>query len=113
LNNVANVRGQFRGAQKRDVSREVPLDAGAEQLEDGESTPSGRAITRERNDELELALARLPEHYREALRLRHQENCSFEETGRRPGRSAEAARRFGGGAVEELKHLLKPSHGSS
>ena len=55
-------------------------------------------------------MSQLPEHYREALRLRHQESCSFEEIGQRTGRSAGAARKLWARAVEHLKLILKPSH---
>ena len=64
-------------------------------------------------DELERAMVQLPEHYREALRLRHQESCTFAEIGRRTGRSAEAARKVWARAVEQLKQVIKPSHDAS
>jgi RNA polymerase sigma-70 factor, ECF subfamily len=118
LNNVANVREHYRSAQKRDVGREVRLDAilegqGAEQLIAGEPSPSQRAMAQERGEKLERALAQLPEHYREALRLRHQEDCSFEEIGARTGRSADAARKVWARAVEQLKQILERPHDSS
>ncbi len=118
LNNVANVREHYRSAQKRDVGREVRLDAilegpGAEQLIAGEPSPSQRAVAQERGEELERALAQLPEHYREALRLRHQEDCSFEEIGAQTGRSADAARKVWARAVEQLKQALERPHESS
>jgi RNA polymerase sigma-70 factor (ECF subfamily) len=115
LNNVANVREHYRDTQKRALSREVPLNhllhgLVAECLVDGEPTPSKQAVANERTEELERALVHLPEHYREALRLRHQENCTFEEIGRRTGRSAEAARKVWARAVEQLKRIMKPTH---
>jgi RNA polymerase sigma-70 factor (ECF subfamily) len=118
LNNVANIREHYRATQKREVSREVSLDgvldgSGADLLVAGEPTPSKQAAAQERNEELERALAQLPDHYAEALRLRHQENCSFEEIGQRTGRSAEAARKVWARAVEQLKQIWKPSHDSS
>jgi RNA polymerase sigma-70 factor (ECF subfamily) len=115
LHNVANVRDRYRATRKRDVGREVPLHGllsgpDAEDLAAAEPSPSKRAAAREHRDQLEQALSQLPEHYREALRLRHQESCSFEEIGRRTGRSAEAARKVWARAVERLKTILKPSH---
>ncbi|HEV3082873.1 MAG TPA: sigma-70 family RNA polymerase sigma factor [Gemmataceae bacterium] len=118
LNNVANVREHYRSAQKRDVGREVRLDAvlegpGAEQLIAAEPSPSQRAVAQERGEELERALTQLPEHYREALRLRHQEDCSFEEIGAQTGRSADAARKVWARAVEQLKQALERPHESA
>jgi RNA polymerase sigma-70 factor (ECF subfamily) len=115
LNHLANVREHYRSTQKREIGRETPLSAigngsGQKQLATGEPSPSKQAAAEERSEELERAMAQLPEHYREALRLRHQEHCTFAEMGRRTGRSAEAARKMWARAVEQLKHLLKPAH---
>jgi RNA polymerase sigma-70 factor (ECF subfamily) len=118
LNNIGSVRQRYRATKKRELSREVSLDgvlagSGAERLLAGEPTPSKQAAAHERNEELERALAQLPEHYRVALHLRHQENCSFEEIGQRTGRSEEAARKVWARAVEKLKQIWSPSHDSS
>lgn len=115
LNHLANVREYYRTTQKRAIGRETPLsgiqnESGREPLATGEPSPSKQAAAQERSEELERAMAQLPEHYREALRLRHQENCTFAEMGRRTGRSAEAARKVWARAVEQLKQLLKPTH---
>jgi RNA polymerase sigma-70 factor (ECF subfamily) len=59
------------------------------------------------------AVEQLPEHYREVLRLRHQEGQSFENVGARTGRSAEAARKVWARAVELLKERLKSSNGTN
>jgi RNA polymerase sigma-70 factor (ECF subfamily) len=117
-NNLANIREHYRNTQKRQIGRELSLDAIGNGLDDeclatGEPSPSKQAIARERSAELERALSLLPAHYQEALRLRHQENCSFEEIGQRTGRSAEAARKLWGRAVEQLKQLVKPGHDAS
>jgi RNA polymerase sigma-70 factor (ECF subfamily) len=118
LNNLANVREHYRTTRKRALGREVPLTGvqngpAHDQLVAGEPSPSKRAVAQERNDELERAMVQLPEHYREALRLRHQESCTFAEIGRRTGRSAEAARKVWARAVEQLKQVIKPSHDAS
>ncbi len=115
LNNVANVRERYRSTYKRDIGREVPLDRALERsgqaaLVDHEPSPSGRALASERRATLERALAQLPENYREALRLRHQENHSFAEIGRHMSRSSEAARKLWSRAVDELRKILKVSH---
>jgi RNA polymerase sigma-70 factor (ECF subfamily) len=118
LNHLANVRDHYRTSQKREIGRETPLSglqngSGQGHLTTGEPSPSKQAAARERNEALERALAQLPEHYREALRLRHQENCSFAEMGRRTGRSAEAARKLWARAVEQLKLIMSLTHESS
>jgi RNA polymerase sigma-70 factor (ECF subfamily) len=114
LNNLANVREHYRETHKRAVEREVPLSGvpggpGHDNLVSEEPSPSQQVAARERSEALERALAQLPEHYREALRLRHQENCTFVEMGRRTGRSAESARKVWARAVEQLKQLMNPA----
>jgi RNA polymerase sigma-70 factor (ECF subfamily) len=114
LNNVANVREHYRATRKRDVGRELPIDRvidGPRQeiLVSKEPSPSGHVVANERSVALARAMALLPEQYRDALRLRHQESCSFEEIGRCTGRSADAARKLWARAVEQLKQILKQS----
>jgi RNA polymerase sigma-70 factor (ECF subfamily) len=118
LNHLANVREQYRTTHKRAIDRETPLSgaqngSGQEALTTGEPSPSKQAAAQERNEALKRAMAQLPEHYREALQLRHQENCTFAEMGRRTGRSAEAARKVWARAVEQLKQIMSLTHESS
>jgi RNA polymerase sigma-70 factor (ECF subfamily) len=118
LHNIANLREHYRGTRKRDISREVPLadfldSSAADGLVDQTPSPSKQVLARESHEELRRAVAQLPQQYQEALRLRHQENCSFEEIGRHMGRSAEAARKLWARAVEQLKQLLGSSHDST
>ena len=56
---------------------------------------------------LERALGRLPEDYREVLLLRYQGDLSFEEIGRRLGRSANAARKLWLRALHKLEQELE------
>ena len=113
-NNVANLTRQYSGTGKRQVGREVPLaDVPSGELgggrAGGEPSPSAQALGREQDEALERALARLPEHYRQVIRWRNYERCSFEEVGRRLGRSAEAARKLWGRALDELQKHLGPT----
>ena len=115
LNHLANVREHYRTTHKRAIDREVPLSgvqgrSGQDHPAAEEPSPSKQAAAQERTEELERAMAQLPEHYREALRLRHQENCTFAEMGRRTGRSAESARKVWARAVEQLKQIMDPAH---
>jgi DNA-directed RNA polymerase specialized sigma24 family protein len=57
----------------------------------------------------QLVVARLSEEHQQALRLRNQEDLSFEEVGRRLGRSAEAARKLWARALARLAEALGES----
>lgn len=111
--NLANFRRHYL-AHKRDVRRETALEKpdlpGA--LDVGEaadqSTPSAHAVREEESQALEQALARLPDHYRQILALRHHEQWSFEEIGRVLGRSPGAVRKLWARAVEHLQKELEP-----
>ncbi|HKI36943.1 MAG TPA: sigma-70 family RNA polymerase sigma factor [Gemmataceae bacterium] len=112
LNNVVSFARRYRGADKRDVGREVGLalaepGALAEALAASTPSPSKQAMARERDEALERAMRRLPEEYRTVLALRHQDDLSFEEIGQRLGRSANAARKLWARAVERLEQELE------
>jgi RNA polymerase sigma-70 factor (ECF subfamily) len=109
LNNLANLSRQYRQTGKRQLGREVSLGDRAEkssQLVDAAHPPDAQAIAWEEDQELQQALERLPEHYRQVIRWRHQEQRSFEEIGQALGRTAEAARKLWARAVEQLKQLF-------
>ncbi|MBI3860494.1 MAG: sigma-70 family RNA polymerase sigma factor [Planctomycetia bacterium] len=107
LHNVANVRRDFRGAAKRRLAREQPLFPDAGQLAFDAHTPGSALAAQEQRELVVRALDQLPEHYREVLLLRQEENCSFPEIGKRLGRTAESARKLWARAVEQLKEILK------
>ena len=115
LNNLANVIRQYRGTEMRQVGREVPLaQASLDDLHNARGaraeSPDARVIAQDEADELERALGRLPEHYRQVIVLRHREHQAFEAIGRRLGRSAEAARKLWARAVQQLQQILEPPH---
>jgi RNA polymerase sigma-70 factor (ECF subfamily) len=111
LNNLSNFARHYRGTARRQLGRERVLDAdsqlerGAGLVADGPS-PSGQAMAHEQAQALQEALQRLPDEYRQALALRHQEHLSFEEIGARLGRTANAARLLWLRAVERLQREL-------
>jgi RNA polymerase sigma-70 factor (ECF subfamily) len=115
LHRLANFRRRYRGTRKRSVGREVALDAGDSSVERGGAlaadtpSPSGQAMAREQALALQQALARLPDDYRQVIAGRYQEQLSFEEIGRRSGRSAEAARKLWWRAIERLQEELDAS----
>jgi RNA polymerase sigma-70 factor (ECF subfamily) len=114
LHNLANVRRQYRGTEKRQVQREVSIDAAAEDelrggLVDEGSSPSAQARAREQDAALERAMEQLPESYRLVIQWRSLERCSSEEIGQRLSCSAGAARKLWRRAVDKLQRILGPA----
>ena len=109
LNNVANFTRQFRQRAKRDVGREVSLEAGGSSHERGAGlaadtvSPSDAALAQEQAQALARAMERLPEDYRQVLALRHEEQLTFEQIGQKMERTANAARMLWLQAVERLQ----------
>ena len=109
LNNLANFRRRYRETAKRQATAEVPLNATgssaewAEALVAGTPPPGETLIAQEQAAAVRLALARLPDEYREVLVLRCQEDRSFEDIGRRMNRSANAAQKLWARALERLQ----------
>jgi RNA polymerase sigma-70 factor (ECF subfamily) len=111
LNNVANASRRYLATEKRALHREIPLanDAGgllAEGLCQDTPTPSEQLATKEQAAALAVALDGLPQHYRQVLRLRYQEQMTFAQIGAALGCSAEAARKHWARAVDRLQYQL-------
>src|SRR6516165_6251981 len=112
LNNVANFTRQYRQRAKRDVGREIPLEAGGSSHERGAGlaantvSPSGAVLALEQAEALARALERLPADYRQVLAYRHDEQLTFEEIGQRMQRTANAARMLWLRAVERLQREM-------
>lgn len=118
LNHLANWTRQYRDTAKRELGRELALaDTPLGQLRDvlaaEDESPSAQLAAREERDEVDRALAKLPEHYRLAVLWRNRNNLSFEEIGQRLGRSEQAARKLWVRAIEQLQDLLEHRNGSS
>src|SRR5262249_3345426 len=96
---------RYRDAEKRQVAREVSLDAdgpcGGGPADDV-PTPSRQAADHEQARRLQQALARLPEDYRRVLLLRFQEGLAFQGIGGQLGRTPNAARKLWARAVKRL-----------
>jgi RNA polymerase sigma-70 factor, ECF subfamily len=113
VNNVANFTRNYRQRAKRDVGREVSLEAGDSSHERGAGlvsdilSPSGQAEVHEQAEALARALERLPPDYRQVLAMRHEEQLTFEEIGTRMERTANAARMLWLRAVERLQKELE------
>ena len=112
LNNVANFTRQYRERAKRQVGREIPLEAGGSSHERGAGlaantvSPSGAVLALEQAEALARALERLPADYRQVLAYRHDEQLTFEEIGQRMRRTANAARMLWLRAVERLQREM-------
>jgi RNA polymerase sigma-70 factor, ECF subfamily len=115
LNNLAHFRRRYRATGKRDLGREAPLGGEASSTDGGADlamqtpSPSEQMVAREEAEAVQHALERLPEEYRQVLALRHQEQLTFEEIGRRLRRSTSGARALWLRAVERLNEELGKS----
>ena len=103
LNGARNAARDF-GAEKRDVGREEPVDS--RHVARGEQTPSRVLMSRERQELVEAAVARLPEELRRVIEWRHRENLGFADIGQRLDRSEDTARRLWATAIEHLQREL-------
>ena len=106
---------RYHGAQMRDITLEVSLDAelaqssqrlGAMLAHSGPS-PSQQAAQREVDVLLADALARLPHDYREVLVLRHLEGLAHDDIAQRMDRTAGAVRMLWTRALVALRQQLR------
>lgn len=103
VNQVADHVRRF-DADKRRVSREVPLSA---DLVDAQApSPSQPLLSAEEWHRLESGLNRLSTLHREVILLRHREGYKFSQIGDLLGKSPDAVRKLWERAVENLQQLL-------
>jgi RNA polymerase sigma-70 factor (ECF subfamily) len=103
------------GRAKRDLARERSLEAALEAssarlgaiLAADQSTPSEAAGRHEDAVLLASALARLPEHQRRALVLRHCQGCSLDQISRELGRTPAAVAGLLKRGLHQLRDLLE------
>lgn len=118
VNNLHRVVEQHVLTQKRDVRREISIEALANSLEqsaarlesilpDPGESPSGNVQQFELEIKLADKLAQLPADYREVIVLRHIEALPFEEVGLRMERSAGAARMLWLRALQALREDMR------
>lgn len=115
LNNAANAGRQFEQTQMRKLSRERPLEPGAEgaRLADPGLTPSAQFFAMEKQKRVEYALQQLSPDMRQAILLRNREHLSFAQIGEQMNRSADAARKLWARAVERMHDMLVADESSS
>lgn len=116
-NNLADVQPQFE-ADKRQSCREVflaetPLEELRHCIIDPADSPSGQALTHERDEQMERALQQLPEHYRQVLVLHTRDGLSFAAIVERLDSTAEAVRKLWGRTLKELADRLEMPHDST
>ncbi|APW63721.1 sigma-70 family RNA polymerase sigma factor [Paludisphaera borealis] len=111
IHRLANHRRHYRATVKRRLEREVALAETPEREWPAESpSPSTSMATRELEEAILEAVARLPEHHREVVLWHHREHLPFDEIGRRLGVSTEAARKHWERALKGLRRELRGSH---
>lgn len=102
------------GAEKRDMRREVPIDAGSSDEQEGliallvaSLTSPSMAVARDhRQQKLLEALERLPRDAREAIRLRYMENLPSKEIAEKLGKTDGAIRVLLTRSLQKLREIL-------
>jgi RNA polymerase sigma-70 factor (ECF subfamily) len=119
LHKIAHAARKYRGTERRWMGREMRLDAVddpplADTLVATQTSIGTRASRREEQAALLEALERLPERMRQAVLWRHNEDCTFDEMGRRLCCSNVAARKLWLKALQQLQdELAGLGHGMS
>jgi RNA polymerase sigma-70 factor (subfamily 1) len=103
LNRIAMFHRRYAGTAARDARREVPLEL-AESFE--MRVPENALVRKEENHAILIAVQDLPAEYREAVRLRLDEELGFASIGERLGRTEEAARKLFTRAIDRLRGRL-------
>jgi RNA polymerase sigma-70 factor (ECF subfamily) len=114
---LTHLARHYAGTQKRDVAREVSIDASLIQssmrleymLAADQTSPSGQVAAREQSLELARVLEQLPEDYRQVIILRNLEDLPHEEVARRMKRSVGAVRMLWMRALAALREHIHTS----
>lgn len=109
LNKLATAARHYAGTAKRQLGREVPIDADATRPvapPAGGPTASSIYARHERMEALMAALGRLPEDYRKVVLWRQVEGLSFDDVAARLGRTPDAARKLWWRALQALQGEL-------
>src|SRR5205807_2681193 len=102
-------RRRYRGTSKRQVGAETSLETGGSTAEkttalnSPDCSPLEAAIAHEEAEAVQRALERLPEDYRLVIQLRIAEELSFDDIGRRLGRSVNAVEKLWVRAYRQLQ----------
>jgi RNA polymerase sigma-70 factor (ECF subfamily) len=120
-NNVADQVRHYRGTQKRQARREVPLrhpaddsqTFGASEPIARDPTPSQQLICRDRDLQLTEALERLSSDHREVIVLRNLQRLPFDTVAERMYRSRPAVQMLWARAIKKLRQELDATMGDS
>jgi RNA polymerase sigma-70 factor (ECF subfamily) len=113
-NNSADLIRKYRGTEKRQTRREVPLRAGSDEsavrgvaeLADSVETPSVQLMRQERELHLADAIVQLAPDYQEVIVLRNLQRLPFDEVAQRMGRSRPAVQMLWMRAIRKLQEEL-------
>ena len=107
---IAKFGRRYRAAKKRQLGREQHPGQSSHssgiELAAPLPTPSAQIMEEEQAQALQKVLERLPDDYRRVIRLRYEEERSFDEIGSLMERSANAARLLWLRAIERVKHEM-------
>jgi len=118
LHKLAHAGRHYRGTAKRNIAREVSLEAPdvsgqvAYDLADGSATPSKQMMAEERVVVLRQAIGRLSPAHRQVILLRSVEQRPFDQIGLIMQRSEKAVCKLWARAVEALRQELGATHDS-
>ena len=110
LKPASGLPGDREASRRREVAIETLLGASEERrdvLASRVPSASSHAVRSELAQAMDDALARLPQHYREAVRYRHHDELPWDEIGVRMRCSADAARMVWSRAIRQLKKELE------
>ena len=112
-NNAADFVRHYKGAQKRDIKREIPMhrEVNGEQQVFEPTAPidSPSQLVMQNEDEIQLAdaIAQLSDDHQEVIMLRNVQRLPFDEVADRMGRSRPAAQMLWMRAIKRLQQLMK------
>jgi len=112
LNNLRDAKRRYCDAEKRNAAREICLpdgsrDEGAEAFGSLDPTPSAIAMANEEFTLIHAALARLPAHYAQVVRLRNLEYLPFSEISVRMQLELHLVRKLWERAIKRLSKELR------
>lgn len=109
VHNLSDATRRFRQTQQRSVAKEVAW-TGESELSAAKHQTSASSLVRRRetDDELQRAVATLPERSQQILELRHRMGLSHTQVAQELGMTEIAARKLWSRIVEELQERLSP-----
>ena len=113
-NNAADLVRKYRGTEKRQTRREVPLKSpadesavrGVAELADSIETPSVQLMRQERELRLADAIVQLAPDYQQVIVLRNLQRLPFDAVAERMGRSRPAVQMLWLRAIRRLQEVM-------